>query len=392
MATEVTEIETTKESLPVADPWRYTKSNAVADLVDKLTAEALAVMPAQRRTNATKDNIRAIVEVMGVGNMLHWSERDHAGMRVFMSNKLLGRQWVYSAPVLSRNLPDTLKALEAIGIVYLLLGESERQGDTYEWEDGAVVEHLDRMTEVRPTPRLLSLFRSLQLTSETHTFRRGGECLALLKADKEFRKDDSSTVCGLVDYSDSRRTKALQREVRLINKHLLAHDYTYTGTEQVDVRALELRRVFTKGDTSFRSGGRYAGATGVQPWWYPLDKDDRLLHINIDGEAMADLDFSGMYVQLAYARRRLGLPAMADLYGVALNMPPSDELRVLVKQVYSACLFHDADGKALAQWPRAIQAERKAAAKRGEGFPEVSCGQIVSALLQLHRKRPVWAG
>lgn len=109
----------------------------------------------------------------------------------------------------------------------------------------------------------------------------------------------------LIDYEDSPETRAMRLEMGAINATLNSASITLDGQEQPPVHMTRMFQVEAiNSPPTFNLHGRLYGG-----FWEHLPKAKRHL-IQIDGQQVAELDFSGMFVQLAYAEA--GLPAPED--------------------------------------------------------------------------------
>ena len=134
-----------------------------------------------------------------------------------------------------------------------------------------------------------------------------------------------------------------------MNAFLAAADIAFLPdglTPRVDARdrLLERRFVLLKGDKEPRwdRGGRLFG----DGFWLTL-ASGRRGNIRIDGEAVADLDFSSMFARLAYAHLGVEAPS-GDLYAI----PGLEGYRSGVKLAFNVLLF---DGKGQRRkWPEVM--------------------------------------
>ena len=151
-----------------------------------------------------------------------------------------------------------------------------------------------------------------------------------------------------VDYEDTAETNALREEVRRVNAFLAAADIDFVqdGLQpHIDPheRGLKRRFVLLKADTKPRwdRGGRLFG----DGFWINLESGRRA-GIRIQGERVADLDYSSMFARLAYAHVGAVAPS-GDLYAIH----GLEEYRSGVKLAFNVFLF---DGKGLRkEWPKA---------------------------------------
>ena len=140
-----------------------------------------------------------------------------------------------------------------------------------------------------------------------------------------------------INYADTEETLKLRREVEEINDFLNTQDITLDGEPQGTIRLT--RRFLLRSPMDpheFKLHGRLYGG-----FWQNL-KRERRGGLRINGEPIADLDFTSMFPQLAYAK--VGLePPDGDLYAV----PGLEKHRAGVKAGFSALLSVSSDMKKL---------------------------------------------
>ncbi|HRF09997.1 MAG TPA: hypothetical protein PL193_15325 [Xanthobacteraceae bacterium] len=119
-----------------------------------------------------------------------------------------------------------------------------------------------------------------------------------------------------IDYRETRATRLYRDELLNLNAFLAAADIAFIEDglkPRVDPFDRTLRRHFvilSEQHQRFDQGGRLFGG-----FWMSLNAERRK-NIRINGEPVADLDFSTMFTRLAYGR--LGMePPKGDLYAIA---------------------------------------------------------------------------
>ncbi|WP_307286214.1 hypothetical protein [Labrys wisconsinensis] len=165
----------------------------------------------------------------------------------------------------------------------------------------------------------------------------GGEVIRLSRTVRDFVADTRETE--LVDYDDTEETVRFRGEMHRINHHLASAQMDLLADDTVRMGVFthrELRRHFKllQGETAprFDLCGRLFGG-----WWQGLSSMDRMA-IRIDGESIADLDFSSMFLRLAYVQAGLAPPA-GDLYADVFGFAPGPKLREGAKKVVNAMFF-----------------------------------------------------
>jgi hypothetical protein len=142
---------------------------------------------------------------------------------------------------------------------------------------------------------------------------------------------------GQIDYEDTEETRQLRAGIERINAFLMAADIRLLDRPHIDTQMRALRRRFQSPDGSarFDRHGRIYGG-----FWQNMPKEDRAL-LRIDGEPIADLDFSSMFPRLAYAEAGLEPPS-GDIY----DCPPFENDRKGIKTLFNAMMFSH-----LKNWP-----------------------------------------
>ncbi len=147
----------------------------------------------------------------------------------------------------------------------------------------------------------------------------------------------------LADYVDGPVTDSYRTKVRALNAFLHQSDIAFIDDgldPRVDPHRRTLTRrfsIFDKEEIRFDQVGRLFGG-----FWQSMKKERRK-HIRINGEAVADLDYSSMFTRLAYAHLRL-TPPPGDLYVI----PGLEGHRDGIKLAMNCFLF---DEHRRRQWP-----------------------------------------
>jgi hypothetical protein len=182
-------------------------------------------------------------------------------------------------------------------------------------EDGLVVVHpyvfRERLTTVEPSGKLIADLNALAPSLSDLTIAEGSESIWLSARTDEARHFGEPAPKELVDYRDDSDSRRFRREMDRINKALTAADLTFDGKPQ---GPMALRRVFLLRHRTdpivFALNGRLAGG-----WWLQLPADQRH-RIRLNREPLADLDFRGMFVQLAYRSLDWELAEDFDPYAI----------------------------------------------------------------------------
>lgn len=187
------------------------------------------------------------------------------------------------------------------GLDFLSLHQSTRRGEVSsiaptEWFAGKVREHGVSLADFGrdSSEEVILLHRNTHIVSEN---------------------DERSVDRERIDYRDTNETRAYRAELQRLNSFLAAADIAFIDdglAPVIDPFSRRMRRHFVVREDQghrFDQGGRLFGG-----FWLEL-KRDRRPNIRINGEPVADLDFSGMFTRLAYARLGL-LPPDGDPYAI----------------------------------------------------------------------------
>lgn len=180
-------------------------------------------------------------------------------------------------------------------------------------EIGELVKHpyvfKQRVTTVEPSKSLLGRLRTVQLGEIDR--RPDAETIWLSARTGEAGWHGQPAPKELIDYRDNADSRRYRREMFKINRFLNATELTFHGQAQGPIA---LRRTFLlrhRADpVSFGLNGRLAGG-----FWLTLPARDRGA-IRLAGEPLADLDFKGMFIQLAYRSLDYELREDFDPYAV----------------------------------------------------------------------------
>lgn len=161
----------------------------------------------------------------------------------------------------------------------------------------------------------------------------GAELVCLTRREVDYAARTESR--DWIEYVDTPATRRFRRDMERINEALDTVHVTLIDAGPGDPvrRPLALRRMFVADageGQRFDLGGRLFGG-----WWQNLSRDRRGA-LRINGEPVADLDWSNMFLRLAYLE--LGLqPPDGDLYA---NVPglPADPWRPGLKILANAML------------------------------------------------------
>jgi hypothetical protein len=202
------------------------------------------------------------------------------------------------------------------------------------------------VSSIRPTRRFADMAVAADI-SLAHFARDPSQELLLLT--RVTRKESPVThewtkTRKLEEYTDTPVTLSYRAAVRELNAFLDSADICFIddGLEPaVDPYGRTLTRRFTIFDAQehrFDQVGRLFGG-----FWMSIKKERRK-QIRIDGEAVAELDYSTMFTRLAYADLSLQ-PPQGDLYAI----PGLEEHRSGVKLAMNCFLFDETPKRR--KWP-----------------------------------------
>ncbi len=219
-----------------------------------------------------------------------------------------------------RKLPEVVNAMATLG---------------YITKHDAVFKQ--KRTTIEATANLKQLIQSPAVDVQSIVRAPGEETLQLTARPGTLRVAGKKRPKSLVDYEDTEETIRLRREMAEINSFLSTHSIELEGSPQPEFRIV---RRFTlrapDAPPEFEFHGRLYGG-----FWMTLRASERH-RIRIDGEPIADLDFSSMFPRLAYLA--VGrTPPDGDLYAV----PGLESHREGAKAGLSALLSYRSEMRSL---------------------------------------------
>jgi len=301
----------------------------IAALVERILATELR-LGLRDRTRRSSDNVSFLLAAEAlICNLVLTAKAPGAVLAVPRSHKVMWGKHRYRNPVYGSHfvhLQDVMARMKMISVV------------TKGYRFSKVSK---QATTVRPTRAFLKHFNIQYFRSEHLTQREEPEVI-LLKQSK-----DLEGVTKLIDYEDTPEVERLRQEVRTINAYISAADATLLSSDQgpavnrdrqvVSAHHRALRRVFN--NESWNAGGRLFGG-----FWMNMEREHRFARIRLDGERIANVDFSSLFPRLAYTRTNVPPPSK-DLYEVEGECTNRDGW----KKLTNALLFAV---KPLRQWPK----------------------------------------
>ncbi|HWD12239.1 MAG TPA: hypothetical protein VG519_02700 [Pseudochrobactrum sp.] len=160
-----------------------------------------------------------------------------------------------------------------------------------------------RSTTIEPTSKLKAAISRHNIQPLDVGRYDGEETIWLYARNPERQAYGINSPKILVSYEDTRRTAQYRKQMNIINRFLNTACITFNAQP---LTPFALRRVFLLRSSTdapkFHLGGRLGG--GI---WMNLPSGERW-KLAINGEPLADLDFTGMFIQLAYLKAGLELP------------------------------------------------------------------------------------
>ncbi len=284
------------------DPWLIPASPALKSLAASIfeQLETTYPRPARQRSDA-KSRRAAIVENI-VASLALLSRHHPEGARMAISAKNAGRTRYDRRDFPREVFMQMVGELHQHGLLALRRGI----------RGGA-------RTTIEPAAK----FRQMVSTMEVTLGRAGGAETIILKAP--IGRDRPK---ALIDYEDTPETHAMRADMQAVNKALGAASIGLGNTAPPTPAFLTRRFQIDHPEAPhiFHQHGRLYGG-----FWLSLPKTERHL-LRVNGEPVADLDFAGMFVQLAYLEAGLALPN-SDPYEGVEGLP-----RAAVKMGLSALL------------------------------------------------------
>lgn len=274
------------------DPWMTLQADALEGTVVELTKVAVeALSPAKRRSRTEIINgVRAMIPTILANLMVLHQERPRGSRLVVpFDHRKRTRHDRHGF----RKLPEVVNALAASGHI--------KKHEAVFRQKRTTIEAVGELKQVLLAPGI-----TLEQVG-----RAEGEELIVLTARPERRWVRGIRQPNvLVDYEDTPETIALRKEMEELNDFLSSHTVTLEGDP---TPAFRLVRQFTLRSHAdpirFQSHGRLYGG-----FWMNLKATERH-RIRVNGEPVADLDFSNMFPRLAY--HHVGqVPPEGDLYAV----------------------------------------------------------------------------
>lgn len=304
------------------DPYRVPSEDNASELVDEALQNLKAYenhhgLRQRKRRPADEERLRAAVTAVICDVAYQAVTNPERGVAISLSKRILGRKGRYSAPAYTKVLPKIIDILSSEEVDMLVVEKGEENPFRH-----------SRRTTLWPGGRLNSRLMKCHFMPDDFRREDRGEVIILKRT-----KEDFWDLGEVVDYPDDETTNRYRDEVEAINAWLRDADITVHETELpdsevwIDSRKRRLSRTFTKG--SFESGGRLFGG-----FWMGIPKAQRFKALSLDGEPVAELDYSQMAPRILYSLAGKELP-VEDGYRV----PGYEANREGIKKLFNSLLF-----------------------------------------------------
>ncbi|MDR6104031.1 hypothetical protein QE369_004228 [Agrobacterium larrymoorei] len=295
------------------DPWLTCKGEALRQLADEVFEGLPFPSPMRRkapRVDVTNRRRRCVHGILANVVSMMLSPASHDALATPLRNPTASRtRYEYSGYSI-QVLAATIKAMRVVGYLVVIKGAQHRH-----------------RTRILPT-RTLSEMLAVARVGLEDVGREAGEETIILRLKRPERPsqpqdeqaeeldadDDKSEPDALrfIDYTDTPETLKLRQQMETINDALnqLA-DVRFDGKP---ILPIHLVRFFTAMDVEPPHGFDLHGRLYRGGFWLTLSEKKRHL-ITINGEQVADLDYSSMFFRLAYIKQGV-TPPEGDLYAI----------------------------------------------------------------------------
>lgn len=283
-------------------------------------------------------------------NRLGWS-------RIPLSHQRLGKGADrYRSRAMSRMLRPIVKAMADLDLVDLREGRS-----------GKIRREQSR---IRASDWFRDMMRQQCVSFDDLMRDTANEEVIILK-DRKLAVWPRTLYAESIDYRDTPDTMRMREEVRSINGWLQGADICFVTDGEGDVHDRGLRRVFN--NRSFESGGRLLGGFWMQTSM-GRDNWELLRNVRIEGDAVAVVGYSSMFLRLLYCEAGVQAPS-GDLYAGIKELTDGEHpYREGVQRLLSMLMFRD-------ELPRQASKELRLADVLPKG---VKVKTMVAAICNLH--------
>jgi hypothetical protein len=269
------------------DAWRHLEDSSLSLFRKRIVADVLSDLAKPTKSGRIRKDLQSNVEVIVtsiIANLLVTHRSRTPNARLFVSRRRDEKTPYDRAGF--RQLPAVIDCMNAHGLLRVFPFIRNR-----------------RRTAVRAKGELETALASPDLKL-SDVVRAPGEQRLVLTARPARRWINRERQPNTKErYEEDDTTRALRSEMEELNSFLSSHTITLEGVEQPSP---SLHRQFTlraKGDTpEWNLHGRVYGG-----FWMTLPEKERK-HLRINGEPVADLDFTAMFPSLAYVAAGHSLP------------------------------------------------------------------------------------
>jgi hypothetical protein len=288
------------------DTWLYAQGQALRKLVSSVIQDLAAVEEKKReRRRKAKDKVtfeacaEAVIANLLLGVMRPREAGSAVAINLSKNRESEFTRYHYNA-LTKKTLSAVVDLMEDHGFLMRTRGAKGK-----------------RTTSISATEHLISLSQHQGVTRDDLGWREEQEVIVLRSSGRsttpgEYRPRRSSS---LVDYDDTELTRRYRAEVVAINKFLAAADIHFIDDGEIPSvlpQDRRLKRSFSYGagqqPKAWQLGGRLFGG-----FWISL-KSHRRGNIRVQGEPVVLLDFSSMFLRLAYAYVGAGAVLDPDPY------------------------------------------------------------------------------
>ncbi len=305
------------------DPYLTSNHKFIITIADNLAFGFEFLIEPRKRKMKARD--RATLKAMLMAVLANLARARAEGVdppSVAVSLRAARQEWTRYERRAFTGLPALLATLSRAGIGFQL-DPSDQRG---------------RASTFSAVAGMRDTLNRFKFRSEHFAFLPGRETIQLSKNTPDHV---AGTVARkMIPYKDETpETRRYRAEMQTINAAMAKAPVRLVrdGEPEPILAFSELRRAFNlpadapDDSARFDLGGRLFGG-----WWQNLEKHRRR-HIRIDGEPIADLDFSSMFLRLAYLEAGLTPPG-GDLYAAVQGFS-EPQWREGVKQVTNAMFF-----------------------------------------------------
>lgn len=328
-------VKRTPRPTPARHRWVKQWMDITGDALRQLAADTIAAVDRyeaihhpriRARTAAARESHEALLRVL-VANLAYAvlcpSPTGRLAIRAGNLAKGAGRQ---GNPAFGKGLRPLINMLAEMGLLDFQLPIAMR----------------GEASSIAPTAEFAARVRALSVTLDDFGRDEREEVLVLTRNVGTV----AARITDSINYAETAETTALRDQVRRLNAVLAKADIGFVDdglSPRIDPhqRLLKRRFILLKGDKQarFDRGGRLFG-TG---FWQNLERRRRG-SIRIQGEPIAELDYSSMFARLAYAAMGVQAPD-GDLYALR----GLEGYRSGVKLAFNVFLF-DGRGRRM-KWP-----------------------------------------